>query len=1450
MAKFGFHPVIEAWFGERFKVPTNAQQEGWPSIASGKHTLIAAPTGSGKTLAAFLALIDRLFKRAVTQELPEKTMVVYVSPLRALSNDIHHNLETPLAQIEALAKQRNLNCSAITTAVRTGDTPTAKRQAMIKKPPHILVTTPESLYLLLTSLSGRNMLQEVETVIVDEIHALAESRRGTHLTVTLERLASLTQKPLQRVGLSATQSPIETVAKFLTGQALEGEPVIECTIIDQGHLKTLDLAMVVPKSPLEAVISHEVWAEIYRDLADRIQAHRTTLVFVQTRSLTERVTFNLGKLIGEEFVAAHHGSISADMRHRAENDLKTGALKAVVATASLELGIDIGFVEQVCQIGSPKAISAFLQRVGRSGHHYGGIPKGRLYPLSRDQLLESTAMLHAVAQGQLDKLIIPMAPLDILAQQIVACVANQDWNFHELFRLFKRSYPFQNLETDAFDTVVQMLADGISTRRGRRGAHIYFDAINQNIKGRRGARLMAITNGGSIPDNLDYKVVLDPEGTYLGTLNEDFAIESSAGDIFQLGNNSWRIAKVETGVVRVHDAHGLPPTIPFWFGDGPGRSIELCVALSNLREKAQEILENQGDLTTYLVQHINIPQEAAEQLSIYLETTFKTFAAIPSQNTLVMERFFDEGGGMHLILHAPFGSRVNRGWGLALRKRFCRSFNFELQAAATDDAILLSLGPTHAFPLDDVFNYLNPQTVRDVLIQALLDAPMFQTHFRWNAQRSLAISRQRGGKRVPPYLQRMAAEDLIAVIFPDQLACLENIAGDREVPEHPIVTQTIEDCLHRVMDIDGLVTILEGIRDGRMQLIAMDLPEPSPMAHDILNASVYAFLDDAGLEERRTHAVQVRRSLSPDSVKELGQLDTSAIDLIRSETWPSPRNADELHEALLQCGCLTDVQIKAFPDIDLNALQLLLDQGRVTQMCSGSSNNARWIATEREPLWKTIRPASSFTPKVAVPQRFRKQQWEPTEACLELLQGYFEVCGPVTASQLAMQFILERDRVEGLLLQLEGLGIIMRGHFDNRSDQAQQWCHRSTLARIHRRTLNRLRAEIQPVTPHIFMRFLFHWQKVEPSEQQQGIDSLMGIIETLEGFEAAGGRWESDILPIRLKDFTPSMLDQLCLQGRVGWGRRTIPAGNQKKGFSHGPLKTSPIAFFSLPSMPAWFTPVEQVPLSPQAATILKLLEEKGALFFHQMLDHTGWLHTQLENIIGELVAAGMVRADSFSGLRALLTPSNQRPSPHRNNRFRRTSMKNDITLAGRWSVLRSSEDVEESPQAYQERLEHIALVLLRRFGIIFRKLLDREGPLPPWRDMLRVFRRLEARGEIRGGHFVRGFGGEHFALPEAITKMRKLRREEPPPATTIIHATDPLNLLGIILPGPVVPQQANNRIIMRDGLPVAARIGKQIQKCQFASAHSDSEIEALLKDAGKRDKKPKRFARAYGRFQ
>ena len=925
----GFHPLVREWFAAEFAAPTAAQAEGWAAIAEGRHTLIAAPTGSGKTLAAFLTCIDRLVRAGLDGGLPERTEVVYVSPLKALSNDVQRNLSVPLEGIAALAEAHGTPLPEIRVAVRTGDTPQRERSLMAKNPPQVLITTPESLFILLTSESGRRALRGVRTLILDEIHAVADDKRGSHLSLSVERLCRLADGPVTRIGLSATQRPIEEVARFLVGTAnvgvprattrvapttfsatldsresrnVGGEETPDCLIIDTGHARAMDMGLELPPEELGPIATHEQWANTLDRVAELVNEHTTTLVFMNTRRLVERVAHQLEQRLGAEAVVAHHGSMSRETRHAAEERLKSGEAKVCVATASLELGIDVGAVDLVCQVGSPRSIGLLLQRVGRSGHSLGATPKGRLFPLTRDELLECMALLRGIRAGNLDRLSIPPWPLDVLAQQIVAACAGEDWGIDELYDFVRRAYPYRELPREKFDQVVTMLSEGVALREGRSTAYLHRDGVNGVLRARRNARLAAVTSGGAIPDNADYDVILEPEGTFVGTVHEDFAVESVAGDVFLLGNTPWKIRRVESGRVRVEDAQGSSPTLPFWLGEAPGRTGELSDEVSALRAELEE--REEADAIAWLVEECGVPVEAAEQAVAYIAEGLRVLGAVPTKRRVVVERFFDESGGMQMVVHAPFGAGINRAWGMALRKQICRAFDFELQAAATDDGISLALGPGTSFPLQDVFQYVTARRAENVVTQAVLQAPLFGTRWRWDASRALALLRHTGGRKVPAPIQRMRSDDLRAAVFPAQVACQDNAApGDIEVPDHPLVFETLRDCLTEAMDVDGLRAVLADIEAGTIETYAKDTPQPSVFSHQILNAMPYAFLDDAPLEERRARAVTLRRAL-PEDARDLGALSPEAISRAEQGAWPVIRDAEEMHDALLTLSVL------------------------------------------------------------------------------------------------------------------------------------------------------------------------------------------------------------------------------------------------------------------------------------------------------------------------------------------------------------------------------------------------------------------------------------------------------------------------------------------------------------------------------------------------------------------
>ncbi|MBH3308458.1 DEAD/DEAH box helicase [Pseudomonas mosselii] len=1412
-----FHPAVATWFHQRFATVTEAQAGAWPLIHGGQSMLLAAPTGSGKTLSAFLAVLDELFRQGLAQggELPAQTLVVYVSPLKALSNDIRLNLDAPLAGIGGQLEQSGLKAPRITTAVRTGDTPQKERAAMRKLAPHILVTTPESLYVLMGSASGREGLANVHTVIVDEIHALAGNKRGCHLALTLERLQALTGRPLRRIGLSATQRPVERVARFLVGQERP------CAIVDIGHARHRDLALEVPPVPLGAVMATDVWDLVYDRLATLAREHRTTLVFVNTRRLAERLTRHLGERLGNHAVAAHHGSLAKEHRLAAEQRLKGGELQVLVATASLELGIDIGEVDLVCQIASPGSIAAFLQRVGRSGHQVDGVPKGRLFPTSRDDLIECVALLDCVRQGELDELHIPAAPLDVLAQQIIAEFGNQPWEERALFDLLRRASPYALLDEGHYQALLRMLAEGFNGRQGIRSAYLHRDALNHTLRGRRGSQLTALTSGGTIPETADYAVLLEPQALNIGSVNEDFAVESIAGDIFQLGNASYRILRVEPGRVRVEDAHGLPPTIPFWLGEAPGRSDELSAAVARLQQRIDQQLQTSDgpQMRAWLQATYALDESCAAQLLDYLGRTWQVLGALPSQQTLVMERFFDESGGTQLIIHSPFGSRVNRAWGLALRKRFCRTFNFELQAAASEDAIVLSLSTSHSFALDEVWRYLHSRTAESILVQALLDAPLFGVRWRRNAAVALALPRYVGGRKVAPQIQRMKGEDLVAAVFPDQIACLENIVGERQIPDHPLVQQTLDDCLHEAMDSEGWLALLRRMENDEVRLLSRDLSAPSPLASAILNARPYTFLDDAPLEERRTQAVLNRRWNEVHSADDLGALDGDAIAAVQAEAWPQASNADEMHEALMSLGAI------AQPEVEVNHgwSQLLLQLAKAGRACHLDVGERRlWFARERLQAMRILYPEARPAPDVAVLPGFA-DVWDLDTALVELLRARLSGFGPLTLPELIDPLAQAAGNAEQALARLEGEGYVMRGHFSP-GQTGPQWCERHLLARIHRYTVKRLRQEIEPVSLQDFMRFLFDWQYLGDETRLRGPQALGEVLAQLQGFPAAAGAWESDLLPARIKGYSPHWLDDACRSGQWAWSRLAST-------LSASTLASTPLVLLPREHLGLWRslapTPdLEQ--LGARARRVLQTLQEQGALFFDELAHEAHLLPSELESALQELVGSGLASADAFSGLRSLITPAAKRAS--RNSRRGHPALSSSMVHAGRWALLRRSSVAVDAGK----RLEHVARSLLRRYGVVCWRLLERESDvLPPWRDLLRCYHRLEARGEIRGGRFIAGLAGEQFALPEAVGLLRQVRRRSPQGELVVVSGCDPLNLVGTLLPGAKVPAVAGNRVLYREGVAVATRVAGKYQFLVDAPATEQAQWrQYLLRDA------------------
>ncbi len=1438
------HPLVQEWFVRRFSTPTEPQELGWPVIRAGKPVLISAPTGSGKTLAAFLICIDGLIRKAIEGRLGLETEVVYISPLKALSNDIQKNLETPLREIQQLALERGYLCPPVRAAVRTGDTPAAERRSMLKTPPHILVTTPESLYILLTAQKSREHLRRVHTVIVDEIHAIADDKRGSHLALSLERLdalvtaenslmvgASLLKYPSPlRIGLSATQNPIELVAQFLGGR--RGG---EVEIVQAGQRRTMDLAIEVPTDELGSVATMAIWDSVYTRIAELTLEHRSTLVFVNTRSMAERLAFQLGERLGTENVACHHGSLSRKLRLNAELRLKNGQVRVLVATASLELGIDIGAVDLVCQIRSPRAIAVGMQRVGRAGHWRGAIPKGRFFALTRDDLMEQAALIRAMRAGVLDRLEVPAKPFDVLMQQIVAACAAEPWEERALFEVFRRAMPYRDLQWAEFDEALHLLTEGIESSRGRYGAYLLRDAVQERVQPRRGARTTAITNGGAIPDTALFPVILQPEGVQIATLDEHFAVDSSPGDIVQLGNTSWRIQRIESaGRVLVEDAHGAPPTLPFWFGEAPQRTKELSEFVADLREeidrRTRDVLPGYvsqavpeiAETVSFLKNECGVDDGGAEQLIAYIAAGRAVLGVVPSVTTIVAERFFDEGGGMQLVLHAPFGGRINKAWGLALRKRFCRGFNFELQAAATDNGLNICLAEQHSFPLSDVFHFLTTETVTELLEQASLASPIFKTRWRWDASRSLQLLRFQKGKKVAPQIQRIRSDDLLASVFPQAAACFENIGGDIQIPDHPLVKEVMRDVLQEAMDLEGLKGVLEAMDSGRIRCVAVDTTTPSAFSHELINANPYAFLDDAGLEERRTRAVQMRGVLPDAQLGEAGRLSPEAIDEIRQEIWPDIRDEHELHDLL--CGLVVvPEQVLSWNDgcRDWDVFLARLDRsGRVA--VAKRRQLTYFVAAERVEWLRALWPDVEFSVEML------KTSGEPpdnSDILKKTLQGWLQILGPVTSTAIAERLGLDAGAVWQQMVRLESTGTILRGVFEGKPgresvpDTEIEWCERRILQRIHRRTLNTLRKQIEPVTPAVYMRFLLDWQHLGERRQLSGEQGLLEALRGLEGFEAPAAEWERSILPQRVAGYDPRWLDALCLTGAVGWGRIS-PHPAFADAASGGPRRVvptsmAPVTFF-VREEALWMDlclSQRQIPetnlnacLSAIANRVRSCLAERGAMFSADLIRMLEAPAEEVHRALWELVAAGLVNADGFDSLRLLIDPRRKRAfAPAKARAAGRNA-------SGRWALLSHPAeeiqagdlkrlDAEAAAQAavrHDAQVESVCRVLLRRYGVVLRDVLARETTIPPWRELVAVFRRLEARGVVRGGRFVSGFGGEQFALPDAADALRGSRTRtlaEMPPLT--MAAADPMNLVGIVIPGERTASIAGNTVTL-----------------------------------------------------
>ena len=1384
-----FHPLIESWFKETLGEPSPPQSAGWPLIADKKNVLIAAPTGSGKTLAAFLVFLDQLYKLQIQNKLENRVYIIYVSPLKALSNDIQKNLENPLVELSCRAREKCLPAPEINVAVRTGDTPAYQRQKMITHPPHILATTPESLHILITAEKSRKALQKAHVIIVDEIHAVLGEKRGAHLSLSLERLERLCGKHLQRIGLSATQKPIEKVGRYLVGV---GRPV---EIVDTGSRRNIKLAIEIMDDALSSITTHEYWAKVYQRIESLVKEHKTVIIFTHTRTLVERVAHYLGEKMGKENIAAHHGSLSKETRLHAEKRLKNGEIRAIVASASLELGIDVGYVDLTIQLGAPKLLSSMIQRVGRSGHFKGGIPKGVFFPLTRDELIQNAAAIWALQRDILDALVIPDAPLDIMAQIIVSEAACGEIEENALFELICKSAYYRHLSREKFTQVLEMLVNGIATSRGRKSAYLHHDKTGNKLIGRRGARLAAITSGGAIPETAEFDVIEEPSEQLVGRINEDFAIESAAGDIFLLGNKSWRIRRLEGNKVRVIDAQGTPPTIPFWLGEAPSRSIELSEAVSDLRKEIASRLDD-PTLPDWLCRKTGVNAIGAEQMILYIRETVAALGTVPTHDTLILERFFDDAGGMQLVLHSPLGGRINRAWGMGMRKRFCLTFDFELQSAATDDGAIFSLGEQHSFPLESVWGYINAASLHEDLVHAILPTPLFTNRWRWNATRALGVLRFQSGKKVPIHFQRMRSDDVLASVFPAHAGCQDNRQGPIEPVDHPLVQETVENCLCEAMDYAGLLSVLHKIHHGEIKTLVADTSAPSPMSHELINTRPYAFLDDAPLEERRTRAVSLRH-VDPSA---MGKLDLKTIEDIKEQAWPDPRNHYELHDLL--------VNLVILPQSDTSAWQEFVEElvtskraGWIKWQCHEKSYRAL-VSSERFHLVRKL-----FSNLLESPDLMEFESKEEATGLFLCVRGWMEILGPVTVRELSQRLGIGEADIEIAMTELEKDGQVIRGKFTP-GIESIQWCERTLLARIHRLTVAYLRKEIECVSPQEYMRFLFHWQHALPEKNLSGKSGLFEILEQLEGYEGSLETWEKHILPLRVREFDSADLDYLCLSGSVTWIKlpkksHAYRASSLKKESAYkkkqqekAPYRLRrnlPVTFLRRDALNSFLTGIhtEHASLSTQGRRMLRYMEEKGASFLADFKKDLRMLDSEVEETLRELVASGRVCGDGLGGIRYLMNTELKKRIRHARSR----GLGRKYTLSGRWFLVSHPVNHEDRETA----LEQEARRLLCRWGVVLRELLEKESRRSSWWQLLMVFRRMEARGEIRGGRFVNGFPGEQFALPEAVDALRAVRKMKDP-EEVLISSWDPLNLTGVLLPGEKIPAASGEMLFIQRG--------------------------------------------------
>lgn len=1421
-----FGPAARAWFRSTFASPTRAQELGWEAVSSGEHTLLCAPTGSGKTLAAFLWCLDRLAQRpSLTAEPPKSkahnrgVSVLYISPLKALSYDIERNLRAPLAGLRIAAAREGMHLSDITVATRTGDTPAREREGIRQNPPDILITTPESLFLMLTSRS-REILRTIETVIVDEIHTMAATKRGAHLALSLERLELLTDKPPQRIGLSATQRPLEEVARYLGGE----RPV---RIADAGASKELDLKVIVPvedmanphleanyqpAEPLYGGTGYEggssIWPALYPELLDLVRSHRSTLIFVNNRRLAERIAARVNEAAGEELLRAHHGSVSREQRTEIEDRLKAGLLPGLVCTSSLELGIDMGAVDLVVQVESPKSVARGLQRVGRAGHQVDAPSVGRIFPKFRGDLLECAVVTERMHRGLIERTEVPKNPLDVLAQQIVAMCGMDDFSIDDILAIAHRTYSFATLSRDVLESVLGMLAgqypsDEFAELRPR----ILWDRATNVLSGRRDARMVAIVNAGTIPDRGLYGVFLGQHGPRVGELDEEMVYESRTGETFILGATTWRIEQITRDQVIVSPAPGEPGKMPFWKGDGVGRPLELGQAIGAFTREIAGIRDEAAAVARLMEGH-DLDERAARNLLAYLEEEKAATGHLPTDRSIVVERFRDELGDWRIAILTPFGGQVHAPWAQAIESLLADRSGFDIQTIWSDDGIAIRFAGGDELPPTEAL-FPSPEEVEDLVTARLPNSTMFAARFRENAGRALLLPRRRPGARSPLWLQRQRSASLLAVAS--------------RYASFPIILETYRECLRDVFDVPGLADILSRVRSREIRVVPVETTEASPFARSLLfdYVAAYMYEGDAPLAERRAQALTLDRTLlrdllGQDELREL--LDPDAVEQVELELQAladnrKAKNADQLHDLLRRLGDLDDYELSARLTEPARLPDWLANLEATHRACRVRiGGDERWIPMEDAGRY---RDALGVASPLGVPEAFLR----PSEAPLDgLLARFARTHAPFVAADVARRWAIPESLVRDGLARLEVNGSVLHGDFRPGGSE-REWCDPEVLRMLRRRSLARLRREVEPVGPHAFARFLAKWQGV--GSATGGIERLREVVSQLEGLALPVSLLERRLLPARVDGYQPRLLDELGANGEVAWG------GRGRLGRDDGR-----VVLAGRERLPEFLAPQ---PLDEPAAlheTIREALRSRGALFFADLIGIAQAPQRDLLDALWDLAWAGEVTNDTFAPLRAL-SYKKQAAADAGRRPGRRPFPADSV---GRWAL--TPRPAESSPVTATTRAHALATTLLERYGVVTREAVAAEGIAGGFSTVYPVLKAMEEGGRIRRGYFVEGLGAAQFALPGAIDRLRAEREEPQEPEVRMLAAADPANPYGAAIPWPKrederrkLQRAAGAQVVLVNGEPVlyVERNGRAIVMLPAFDRWRDVAVGALI---------------------